>query len=129
MVERVADDRIAPGLVHVPIGKRDVEVLVNGQIVEQMVVLENETDLLVPKRGAFLWLQGVNRDVVEEIFAAPGVIVHSEDVEQRRFARAGRPHDGNEVAFVHLQVDVAQDVKEFALRERIKAFEVFECDH
>ena len=25
--------------------------------------------------------------------------------------------------------DVAQDVKELALRKRVKAFEVFECDH
>ena len=71
----------------------------------------------------------MDRVFVEEIFAGPGVIVHPEDVEQRRFAGAGRPHDGNEVAFVDLQVDVAQDVKEFALRERVEAFEVFELDH
>jgi hypothetical protein len=71
----------------------------------------------------------VDADVVEEIFAAPGVIVHAEDVEERRLTGAGRAHDGNEVAFVHLQVDVAEDVKEFALRERVKTFEVFMFNH
>jgi hypothetical protein len=91
--------------------------------------LENEADLFVSKRSAFLRFQGVNANVVEEIFAAPGVIVHSKDVEQRRFARARWTHDGNEVAFVHLQVDVAEDVKEFAFRERIKTLEVFEFNH
>ena len=57
------------------------------------------------------------------------MIVHSDDVEERRLAGAGRTHDGNEVAFVYLQVDVAQDVKEFAFRERVEAFEVFKFDH
>src|ERR1051326_7146653 len=57
LIERVADDRVAPGFVYVPIGERDVEVLVNGQIVEEMISLENEADLLVPERGAFLRLE------------------------------------------------------------------------
>jgi hypothetical protein len=50
-------------------------------------------------------------------------------VEQRRLARAGGTHDGNEVAFVYLQVDIAQDVKKFTLRERVKTFEVFKSNH
>ena len=74
LIEGVADDRIAPGLVDVPIRKRDVEVLVNGKVVEKMIGLENEADLLVPKGGALFRLQVVNSDVVEKIFAAPGVI-------------------------------------------------------
>ena len=58
----------------------------------------------------------------------PGVIVHPEHVEKRRFARARRPHDGNEIAFLDLQVDVAEDVEELAFRQRVKTFDVFEFD-
>src|SRR5688572_9571973 len=96
------------------IRERNIEVLVNGEIVEEMIILENETDLFVPQRRALLRFEGMDRVFLEEIFAGPGVVVHPEDVEQRRFAGAGRPHDGNEVAFVNLQVDVAQDVKELS---------------
>src|SRR5438067_3100527 len=128
-VERVAHDRIASSLVHVPIGERDIEVLVNREVVEQVIILKNKPDLLVPERRALLRFQGMDRRVFEIVFAAPGMIVHAEDMKQRGLARAGRPHDGNEVAFVYLQVDVAQDVKEFPFRERIETLEVFEFNH
>ena len=48
----------ARDLLIVPIGKRDVEVLVNGQVVEQVVVLKNETDLLVAQRACALSASG-----------------------------------------------------------------------
>ena len=48
-IQRVADNRIAPGLVHVPVGERDIQVLVDRQIVEQVIVLKNEPDLFVPE--------------------------------------------------------------------------------
>ena len=57
------------------------------------------------------------------------MIVHAENVQERRFARAGRTHDGNEVAFVDFEIDVAQDVKELPFRERINAFEILEFNH
>ena len=82
-IERVADNGIAPGLVHVAIGKGNVQVFVDGEIVEQMISLENKADLLVPKRGAFLWFEIVDRHVLEKIFAAPSVVVHAEDVKKR----------------------------------------------
>jgi hypothetical protein len=94
-----------------------------------VIVLENEPDLFVSKCGALLGLEGVNRIVFKIIFAAPGMVVHPEHVKKRRLAGAGRPHDGNEIAFVYLQVDIAQDVKEFALRERVKTFEMFKGNH
>jgi hypothetical protein len=33
-------------------------------------------------------------------------------MEESRFAGPGRTHDGNEIAFLDLEIDVAQDVKE-----------------
>src|SRR5437868_6313263 len=82
-IERVADDRIASRLVDVTVRKRDVEILVNGEVVEEMVGLENKADLFVAKRGALFRFQVVDGHIIEEKFAAPGVIVHAEDVEER----------------------------------------------
>ena len=48
-IKCVADNRITPRLVHVPIGKRNVQVLVDSKVIEQVVILKNESDLFVPK--------------------------------------------------------------------------------
>ena len=57
------------------------------------------------------------------------MIVHAQDVQQRRFTGAGWTHHGNEVPFADFQVDVAQDVKKLLLRQEIRAFETFKFDH
>src|SRR5438067_598262 len=88
LIQRVAHDGIAPSLAYVPIRERDVEVLVNGEVVEEMISLEDKTDLLVAEGRALFRFQIVDAHVVEEIFTAPGVIVHAEDVEERRLAGA-----------------------------------------
>ena len=75
-IQRVADNRIAPSLVHVPIGERDVQVLVDRQIVEQVIILENEADFLVPKGRALLRFLGNKSNIIEIKFAGPGVVVH-----------------------------------------------------
>ena len=48
-IERVAHQRGAFTLTIMPVGERNIEVLVNGQIVEQMILLEDEADLFVSK--------------------------------------------------------------------------------
>jgi hypothetical protein len=59
-VERVGYFRGAVALADVAIRERDVEVLVNRQIVEQVILLEDEADLLVAQRAAILRLQAVD---------------------------------------------------------------------
>jgi hypothetical protein len=78
--------------------------------------------LLVAKRGSLFRFQMMNGRLVEEIFAFPSVIVHSENVKQRRFAGAGRSHYRNELAFGDVDADVAQNIKELSVRERVTAF-------
>ena len=65
---------------------------------------------------------------VQKIFSRPGVIVHSKNVQERRFPGTGRSHDGNEIALLDFEIDVAKNVKEFAFRERINALDVFQPD-
>ena len=42
------------------------------------------------------------------VFAGPGAIVHADQMQQRGFARAGGSHDGDELAFLDIDVDAAQ---------------------
>ena len=81
-----------------------------------MILLEYESNLLVSQRGTLLRFQMMHRGFAQEIFAAPAVIVHAQDVQERRFTRAGRSHDGDKIAFPDFQIDVAQDVKKLLLR-------------
>src|SRR5438105_14161204 len=94
-----------------------------------MILLKNKPDLLVAKRGPLFRFQMMNRGLVEKIFAAPTVVVHSENVEQRRFAGAGGSHHRDEFAFGDLEVDGAQHEKKLPVCEWIAAFEIFETDH
>ena len=66
---------------------------------------------------------------IEKIFTAPAVVVHPEDVQERRLPSARWTHDRNEVAFLDIQIDLAQDVEKFLLPERITAFQILETDH
>src|SRR6266567_822751 len=94
-----------------------------------MVLLKNKTNLLVAQRGTLLRFQMMNGRFVEKIFAAPTVVVHSKNVEQRRFAGAGGSHHRNELALRNLDIDVAQDVEKSSFCQRIRALEVVKPDH
>src|SRR5437660_3638452 len=94
-----------------------------------MILLENETDLLIAQRSPLLSFQMVNGGVMEKIFSHPAVIMHSENVKQGGFPSAGRTHHRNKLPLGDFDVDVAEDVKKFSLRQRIRAFEVVKSDH
>ena len=53
-VEDVGDDALALGLLHVAVGERQLDVLVDGQVVEQVVALEHEADVALLQRRAIL---------------------------------------------------------------------------
>ena len=76
-IERVGDQRGALRFAVAAIGERDVEILVNRQVIEQVVVLEDEADLLVAQVvrsfGFRRWIGGF----IEEIFAGPAEVVHA----------------------------------------------------
>src|SRR4030095_274888 len=118
-IERVCADRGPLVATDFSIRERDLEIFVNRQIVEQMVLLKNKTDMLVAEGGTFLGFQMMNGGVVEKIFPGPAVIVASEKVKERRFAGARRPHHGNELALRNFNVDVTEHKKEFSFRQRI----------
>src|SRR5881394_625158 len=106
-IERVGHERGAFALTIMPIRKWNIEVLVNRQIIEQMILLENESDLLISQRGALFRFQMMHRGFIEKIFAGPSVIVHAENVQESRLARARWSHHRNKIAGGNIKVDVA----------------------
>src|SRR5437660_9148116 len=102
-----------------PIREWNIEVLVNLQIAEQVILLENESDLLISQSGPLFCLQKMHRGLIEKVFAAPSVIVHAENVQEGRFARPRWAHHRNKIAGRNIKIDVAQDIKHLAASERI----------
>ena len=106
-VEDVAHHAVALLPLHVAVGERHVEVLVDREVVEQVIALEHEADVRLLQLGAFLLPERVNRLAVQVVLAGPGRVVHAEDVEQRGLAGARRPHDRHELARREVERDRA----------------------
>ena len=61
--------------------------------------------------GEYYFLdQPVHRLSQEPVLPGPRAVVHADDVEQRRFAGARRPHDRDELALLDVDVHAAQHV-------------------
>ena len=58
-VERIGDQALALGARHVLVGEREVDVLLHGQIVEQVIALEDHADVPLGQLGALL---AIHRD-------------------------------------------------------------------
>src|SRR5262245_4542639 len=108
-VERVAYHAGALCRLDITVRQRNVEVLVYGQVVDQMIALKHKADVLLVQFHPLLRLHLMNGTVEKIEFAGPGAVEHTQDAQQRRFSRAGRTHDGNEFALLDLRINAAED--------------------
>ncbi|MCR6657697.1 MAG: hypothetical protein NVV63_18240 [Opitutus sp.] len=127
-IERVAHDALAVLLGRVAIGERDLEIFVNGEVVEQVVALEDETEMFLLQLEAFLFVELVHGFAEQLVFTRPGAVVQAEDVEQGGLAGTGRTHDRHELTCGDFQVDVAQRVERTAF-QRINTIDVAKRNH
>ena len=93
---------------HVLIGERDIEVLEDREIVNQVVALKDESDVALVQFVALLDVELVHGLIEEVILAAPCAVEHSDDAQQSRFSRARGPHNGHKLARQNVQVDAPQ---------------------
>ena len=107
-VEDIGHHSFAFGLFYVPVGKREVEIFRDGQIVQQVILLKDEADVLFVELDATAVVEFVHRVIGEVIFAFPRAVQHADDAHERGFAGAGGPHDGDEIAFANFEVDAAE---------------------
>src|SRR5439155_15643702 len=108
-VQNVADQAGAFRRFDVPVRKGDVQILVNGKVINQMVTLKNEPNIFLVDLDTLLGVQFVNWLLGKVELTGPGAVQHAQDAEQRGFAGSRRAHDGDELSFFDVQRDAAQD--------------------
>ena len=68
--------------------------------------LEDKPELAQADIGEFVLVQPVRVRAIQPDFAGGGHIQHAQQIEQRRFPRARRPHDRDEFALLDFERDV-----------------------
>src|SRR5262249_41178506 len=69
----------------------------------------DEADVPVAEVGELLLGQGEGIGVAQPDLAGGGLVEGAEDVQQRALAGAGRPHDGDGLGGLQVQVDFTED--------------------
>src|SRR5689334_6370302 len=123
-IQRVGYECRSFVLADFAIRERDLEVFIYRQIIQQVVLLEHEADLLVAQSGALFGFEMMHCGVVKEIFSGPSMIMHSKDVQERRFSGTRRAHDRDKLAFGDVEVDVAKNIEKPSLSQGVTAFNI-----
>ena len=72
---------------------------------------ENVADHVVAGRGGLRLAEILDQAAGQIVAAAIIVVEDAEDVEQRRFARSGCAHDGDQFALFHREVDTLEHMQ------------------
>ena len=80
------------------IDKRQLDVLLHGERLDEVILLENKADLFVADARELHIAQLAHVRSLEQILAVGRHVEAAEHVHHRRFARTGLSDDGNELA-------------------------------
>jgi hypothetical protein len=86
----------------------DFEVFEDGELGDEVKVLEDETEAFAAEFGELVVGELGDVLVVEEVVAAGGAVEAAEDVHEGGLAGAGRAHDGDHVALVDIEGDAGE---------------------
>ena len=112
---------------HPAIDERQLDVLEDGEISDEVEALEDETDLAVPDPRPLRQLEARSRPGVEDVRPRGGRVEESQDGQERRLPAPRGPADGDELALADLEVDVGKGVG-LDLVRREDLLEPFELD-
>jgi hypothetical protein len=115
-VEDVANQANALFVRHVFVGEGNFQVLVHGQVVDQVVALKNEPDVGFVQLIPLLYVEAMDRFAVEVVLACPRAVEHPDDAEESGLAGPRGAHKRNKFARLNFQGDAAEDVKLAATR-------------
>src|SRR6185312_12548303 len=101
----------ALGGIHSAIRERQLHVLVDGEVADQVERLEDEADLPIPNARALARGETGDGLSVEQIFALCRCVEQPENRKQRRLATARWPGDRQILARRHLQMNARQGVR------------------
>src|SRR5687768_5769914 len=103
-LERLLHALPALGAVHAAVGQRQLDVLGNRQVADQVERLENESDLPIADPRALRGRQVRDRLAVQEILATARRVEQAEEGEQGRLAAARGPGDREKLTWLDLEV-------------------------
>ncbi len=96
---------------HPAVGQRQLDVLVDAQVANQVETLKDEPDLAIPRAGALGLAELRDRPIVQRIAPVGRGIKQAEDREQRRLATARGPFYGDVLAVEDVQGDRVEGVR------------------
>src|SRR5262245_42212733 len=94
-----------------PVGQRQLDVLQDSQVADQVEGLEDEADALVAHFRARGRRECGDFVTVECVLALGRRVEEAEDREERRLAAAGRAGDGEELAARDVEVDAVERMR------------------
>ena len=107
---RHAPARAARAAGVVGVQQRQFHILQRAGPRQQVELLEHEADLLVANLRQLVAVQLADADPIQPVLPGRRLVEAPENVHQRRFAGAGRPHDRDEIAALDLERDALQHV-------------------
>ncbi len=90
--------------------EREEDVLLRGQHRQQVEELEDEADVLAAELRELVVAERRDLGAGDRHGAGRRLVEPREDVHERRLARAGRAHDRDELAALHVERDAAERV-------------------
>src|SRR5215217_556333 len=81
-VEYVTHDAFALCLFYVSVREWNLQVLINRHVIEQVIILEYKSYILIAKFHPLLLIEFMNGLFHEVEFTAPGAVVHAYQVKQ-----------------------------------------------
>ena len=104
----IRDLGLALGGRYVQIPKRQLNVLIHIEFVDQVEALEHEADVAFAELGTLFLLEAADLGAEEFIGTTGGIVQQAQNVQQRGLAAARRPHDGHELAVFDFKRDAIQ---------------------
>jgi hypothetical protein len=128
-LQRVLHARLPLALRHPAIGERQLHVLVDRQVADQVERLEDEADLPVADLRPLRRGQVLHRLAHQPVDARARGVEEPQDGEERRLPAARRTRDRHELPRLDLQVHVRESVRLHVLRveDLAHAVEVDQC--
>ena len=94
--------------------EREIDVILKRERVEQVELLKHEPEMIAAERGGLALADLGKVPPVEQHRAGGGLVERGENVQKRRFAAAALAHDGDILALVHGEIDVAERLDRIA---------------
>src|SRR2546429_1067363 len=128
-LERRLRPLLALGAGHATVSEWQLDVLVHGQVADQVERLENESDAPIPDPRALRGGQVRDRPILEQVGAFGGRVEQPQQRQQRRLAAPRRPGDRDVLALLDLEMNIRERVglHFVGVEDLLYALELNEC--